>query len=432
MGAKNSTAKRRRVAIAYPLAVPHMTIFFRGFLDYAQQNGDWLVTTSPPSLIGAGEVPLTLHHLRGWSGDGVYAALLNRADIRMARELGIPVLNGASTLRETGIPRVRPDHYAMGRLAAEHLLDRGLRRLAYYGLKGFWFSELRARGFVDCAEQAGATCDVLQAPRVSGPWTSLEKRTNLLSEWLKQLRPPVGLLAVQDYRARAVIEECERLGLHIPHDVAVVGMEDDPTLCEFSAPTLSSVARDSWLLGYESAKALDRLMNDLPTPMDQTTPPLGVVARQSSDTIAVEDPDLTDAMHFIHDHLNESFGIDQVVQATLVSRRQLEMHFRRALGCTPLDYVNRKRVELAQQLLATSGKIKLHKLAMACGFSSAQQMRLVFKRVTGMTPIEYRRKEKDGTKRVPSIDSGSRSMKRPTAETGVVCRPSEWVVRPVN
>ena len=403
MGAKKSTRKRRRVVIAYPLAVPHMTVFFRGFLDYAEQNGDWLVTTSPPSLIGAGELPLALNHLRGWSGDGVYAAILNHADIRMARELGMPVVNGASTLRETGIPRVRPDHYAMGRLAAEHLLERGLRRLAYYGLKGFWFSELRCRGFVDCAEEAGVTCDVLQAPRISGPWTSLQKRTDLLSEWLKQLRPPVGLLAVQDYRARAVIEECDCLGLHIPHDVAVVGMEDDPTLCEFSAPTLSSVARDAWLLGYESAKTLDRLMNDLPTSMDQTIPPLGVIARQSSDTIAVEDPDLTDAVHFIHDHLNEPFGIDQVVQATLVSRRQLEIYFRRALGCTPLDYVNRKRVERAQQLLAASGRIKLHKLAMACGFSSAARMRLVFKRMTGMTPMEYRRKEKDRTNRMPTV-----------------------------
>ncbi len=426
MGPKNSTRKRRRVAIAYPLAVPHMTIFYRGFLDYAQQNGDWLVTTSPPSLIGAGEVPLTLHHLRGWSGDGVLAAILNKADIRMARELGMPVVNAASTLRETGVPRVRPDHRAMGRLAAEHLLERGLRRLAYYGLKGFWFSELRCRGFVECAQQAGATCDVLQVPRVSGPWTSLQKRVDLLSEWLKQLRPPVGLLAVQDYRARAVIEECDRLGLHIPHDVAIVGMEDDPTLCEFSAPTLSSVARDAWLLGYESAKTLDRLMNGLATSMDQTIPPRGVVARQSSDTIAVEDPDLTDALHFIHDHLNEPFGIDQIVQATSVSRRQLEVHFCRVLGCTPLDYVNRRRIARAQQLLAASGRVKLHKLAMACGFSSAQRMRLVFKRVTGMTPIEYRRKEKGRTSSMPSVDDGSQSMKRPTAGTGVVCCASEF------
>jgi hypothetical protein len=99
------------------------------------------------------------------------------------------------------------------------------RRLDHYGLRGFWFSEERRRGFVERAEEAGATCDVLQVPRASGPWASWQKPTGLLVRWLKQLRPPAGLLAVQDYRARAAMEECERLGLRTPHDVAVIGME---------------------------------------------------------------------------------------------------------------------------------------------------------------------------------------------------------------
>ena len=397
MTSDGSTRARRHVAIAYPLAVPHMTIFLRGVMDYAQRHGGWSLTTSPPSLIGAGEETLTLNGLRGWPGHGVMAAILNHADIRSARRLGIPVLNMASTLRDTGIPRLRPDHYAMGHLAAEHLLERGLRRLAYYGVQGCWFSVLRGRGFIECGEQAGATCDALEVPRSSGPWANWLKRTGLLVRWLKQLRPPVGLLGVQDYRARAVIEECDRLGLRIPHDVAVIGMEDDPTLCEFCRPTLSSVLRDSWRMGVESAEMLDRLMDGLPTPIDVAIPPVGVVARQSTDTIAVEDPHLAAALHFIHDHLSEPFGIDRVVRATSISRRQLETRFRRVLGCTPYDYLSRKRIERAKQLLSAPGKIKLHNLVTACGFSSAERMRLIFKRLTGMTPLEYRQAEKKGT-----------------------------------
>ncbi len=397
MTSRDASRARRHVAIAYPLAVPHMTIFLRGVMDYAQRHGGWSLTTSPPSLIGAGETPLTLDDLRGWPGDGVFAAILNQADIRLARQLRIPVLNGASTLRETGFPRVRPDHYAMGRLAAEHLLERGLRRLAYFGLDGFWFSEERCRGFVECAEQAGATCDVLQIPRSSGRWASWRKRTALLVRWLKQLRAPVGLLAVQDYRARVVMEECDRLGLHIPHDVAVIGMEDDPTLCEFCQPTLSSVSRDPWRLGFETATVLDRLMNGLPTPDDVAVAPSGLVARQSTDTIAVEDPHLAAALHFIHDHPSEQFGIDRLVKATAISRRQLEERFRRAFNCSPYDYLSRKRIERVKQLLSAPGKIKFHKLAMTCGFSSVRRMRLVFKRQTGMTPLEYRETERAKT-----------------------------------
>ena len=396
-----SAKARRHVALIYPLAVPWMTTFVRGIMDYAQQHGGWSLTTSPPSLIGAGEEPLRLEDLQGWPGHGALAAILNKADIRLARRLDMPVLNMASTLHETGIPRVRPDHYAMGYMAGEHLLERGLRRLAYFGLQGFWFSEERCRGFAECAKQAGATIDVLELPRKSGTWANLQKRTDLLTNWLKQLRPPVGLLAVQDYRARAVIEECEKLGLHIPHDVAVIGMEDDPTICEFCRPTLSSVSRDSWQLGVQTAEILDRMMDGLPVPMDVVVPPDSVAARQSTDTISVEDPHLADALHFIHDHISESFGIDRVVRATSISRRQLEARFRRVLGCTPNDYLSHKRVERVKQFISAPGKAKFHKLAMACGFSNVEQMRMVFKRVTGMTPLEYRQAE---SRLHPSVD----------------------------
>jgi LacI family transcriptional regulator len=205
----------------------------------------------------------------------------------------------------------------------------------------------------------------------------------------------VGLLAVQDYRARAVMEECDRLGLRIPHDVAVIGMENDPTLCEFCRPTLSSVSRNPWQIGYESAAVLDRLMDGLPAPDEVVVPPEGVVARQSTDTIAVDDPHLAAAVHFIHDHLGELFGVERVVEASSISRRQLEARFRRVLDVTPHDYLCQKRIDRAKQLLSVPGRIKLHNVVKACGFPSVERMRLIFKRFTGMTPIEYRHTMRD-------------------------------------
>jgi LacI family transcriptional regulator len=286
------------------------------------------------------------------------------------------------------------DHYGMGRLAAEHLLDRGLRRLAYFGIKGLWYSQQRHLGFADRAEKAGVPCEVFEVPWNAHDHRTWQNRMVPLIRWLRKLRPPVGLLAVQDYRARAVVDECQRLGLDVPHDVAVMGIDNDSTVCEFCRPTLTSVSRNPWQLGQAAAALLDRLMEGQTPPSDEIlVPPEGVVARQSTDTVAVENVHVAAAAHFIHDHLHECFGVESVVRATAISRRQLEVHFRRVLGCTLYDYICRQRCQRAKQLLTAKDRVKFRLLAKACGFSSIEHMRLVFTRLTGITPQQYRRTE---------------------------------------
>lgn len=384
-------ARKRHVAIAYPVAVPWMALFVRGVVEYAQRHGGWDLTTSPPTITGSDDYALDVDRLRGWPGDGVIAAVGSRAEARQAQALGIPVVNLAATLEHVGLPRVMVDHYAMGRMAAEHLLDRGLRRLAYCGSERRWYSQLRCQGFVRRGQQAGVPCEVFQARPPTRGRQTWQQRVAPLADWLQSLQPPVGLLAVHDYRARVVVDECRRLGRRIPHDVAVVGLDNDPTVCEFCQPTLTSVSRNAWRVGYEAAALLDRLMaGQSPPPYDALIPPDGVVARQSTDTVAVDDPCVADAIHFIHDHLGQPFGVAQVVEASRVSRRELETRFRRLLEATPYDYICRARIERAKQLLQSRQRTKLHRVASACGFSSVERMRLVFLRMTGQTPVEYR------------------------------------------
>jgi len=379
------------VAIAYPVAVPWMALFVRGVADYADRHGGWNFTTSPPTLVGSDELALGIESLQGWPGDGVIASIGSHREAQLARRLGLPVVNLAATLQNVGLPRVMVDHYAMGRLAAEHLLDRGLRRLAYCGLEGRWYSQLRCEGFTRRAEQAGVPCDVFQAPPPAGRRQNWQDRMAPLVGWLEALRRPVGLLAVHDYRARIIVDECRRRGLRIPHDIAVMGLDNDPTICEFCRPTLTSVARNAWRVGYEAAALLDRLMSGRSAPpYDILIPPDGVVTRQSTDTVAVEDPHVADAVHFIHDHAQEPFGVAQVVAACRISRRELENRFKHLLGRTPYDYICQVRVDRAKRLLEGPQRTKLQHVAAACGFASVERLRLVFLRVTGQSPQEYR------------------------------------------
>ena len=221
---------------------------------------------------------------------------------------------------------------------------------------------------------------------------SWPQRRHAAAAWLKTLKPPVAILAVHDYRARVLMDECQRLQLNVPHDVAVLGMDNDLTACEFCQPTLSSVSCAAWKIGYEAARMLHRLMDGRSVrELDVSVPPEGVVARRSTDTVAVEDPHVRAAVHFMRDHLHEPFGLERVLEHLDVSRRLLHERFQRLLGRPPYDYLCRLRIERATQLLSLPNRPKMRKIASECGFSSAARMRLVFQRIIGMSPLEYYR-----------------------------------------
>lgn len=129
----------RRVAIIYPASVPWFASCVDGIRRYASEHGGWSLFLSPPTLRGAEESEFTLHTMRDWKGDAIIAASNDKAELAAARKWGIPIVNLAAGLSKfPGIPRVMVDHFQAGGLAAEHLLKRGLRHLAYFGWKDVW------------------------------------------------------------------------------------------------------------------------------------------------------------------------------------------------------------------------------------------------------------------------------------------------------
>lgn len=385
-------SNKRQVALLYPAAVPWMAQFTAGVTDYATRHGGWALFTSPPTLSGADELALNVYTLSDWHGHGAITALSRPAEARAAAALPIPVVNFGGALRRSSVPRVMTDHRAVGRLAAEHLLERGFRRLAYYGTRGVGYSALRAEGFQRIARKAGVPCAVLQAPPVRDPRATWRQRVGPLEQWLRGLEFPVGLMAMHDYRARVVMDECRLLGLDVPKEVAVIGVDNDPSICEFSQPTLTSIARNARRNGYEAAALLDALMcGRAPEAAEVLIAPEGVVARQSTDWILIDQPHVAAAVHYMREHLDEPFGIERVAEHVAVSRRRLEQRFRRTLGCSPHAYLCRLRVERAKELLRRPQAVKLQQVANASGFSSVARLCVVFGRLTGQTPMAFRR-----------------------------------------
>lgn len=386
-----SSRKRREIALIFAINdSPHAELV-RGIMDYEPRGGPWTIDVAPD----AGSVSATL--MRGWPGDGVITLLDSLAEIEAAQGLDVPVVNLSGVFANPGFPRVAADYEAIGRLAAKHLLDCGLRRFGYYGLENRWFSELRRKGFTEAILAAGGECVVLEVPPSAGvtlPWNHWREP---LEAWLKSLRPPVGVLAVHDFRARVVIDACRELGLRVPNDVAVMGVDNDHVPCELSPVPITSVERDNWRAGYEAAALLDRLMSgESPSEANIFIPPIGVVARRSTDVLILDDPYVTAIVQYVRDHIDEPFGVERLPSVVPVSRRWLEVRFKQCLDCTPLEYIRRARVDRAKELLRSITPYSMGQVAAAAGFTDAAHLRKVFHRVTGMTPSRYRRRHAAG------------------------------------
>ncbi|MBN2217253.1 MAG: substrate-binding domain-containing protein [Pirellulales bacterium] len=389
-----SRQAQKNVALAFPAAVPYLALFMRGIINYAKQHGPWIFTMSPVVDVPFPEtLSMPLGTLRDWPGDGIIAAVSTQEEAEQARQLKVPVINLAGALRDSGLPRVMVDHHAIGRLAAEHLLECGLRRFLYVGIEGLWYSEQRRDGFAERIAEAGEQIQICETPRRIHPAASWQARLDEIDVCLEGISPPVGILAVHDYRARLLIDECLRLGLHVPDDVAILGVDNDDVICEFCQPTLSSVSRSAQWVGYQSAALLDRLMSgETPPKHDVLIPPDGVVKRQSTDVIAVHDAHVLKVVRFIHDHVDEPFGVEKLLQLVSISRRQLETLFKKHLGRTPYEYLCQMRVRRAKDLLWDPEGFSIAEVAQLCGFPDSYRFRLVFTRLTGETPTAYRRR----------------------------------------
>lgn len=357
-----------------------------GVLSYAKMQGNWAFVRAPEQLSPSFE------WLKDWQGDGALVMITSKRDASVARSLDIPVVNLTAYLEDTGIPTVMVDHQEIGRLAAVHLLEQRFRRFGYYGVRDIFYSEQRRSGFAETVRQAGGQCKILEVLPVEASPGNWRRHQRELDSWLKSLTPPVGIMASTDLRAGIVADACSRLGLAIPDDVALVGVDNDPVACELCQPPLSSVARNDHEVGRRAAALLDHLMSGRPPPEKPILiAPDGVVCRRSTETMAVDDPHVAATVRYIREHLHEKFGVERIIANSGLSRRWLEYRFQASLGCTPYAMINQLRVEHARQLLASPEKQTLSQIADACGFSELRRFRLAFRRVTGKTPAQFRK-----------------------------------------
>ena len=250
------------VAVILDAARPYDRLIIGGVAQFVREHGQWRLYVE--------EDPLQkLPDLAHWHGHGIIANFDDRHVARAIRGLDIPIVGvgGGYGWHDpaSGVPYIYTDNAAIGRLGAEHLLACGFEHLAYYGYPrtatSGW-SEERAEAFATACRDAGRSCAVFTGRHgTARRWEELQRD---LTAWVGRLPRPVGLMACNDVRARHVLEACRSLGLRVPHDVAVLGVDNDEMICELTDPPLSSIDQAARRIGYEAAAALDRLMAQAP------------------------------------------------------------------------------------------------------------------------------------------------------------------------
>lgn len=378
--------KTRRIALALELEYPepHHQDVFLGVLRYAQERPGWACEIDEHPFYNA----------RRRTTDQVYDGVIARATPNLQQRIqrrGIPLVNVHFQRARQGLAGVYANTGAMGRQAADHLIQRGFKRFGILYNPAFKISESITHSFRDRLDQDHLTYDVCpyqwgedHDPRY---WVGLE---SLINNWLDTLQPPVALYVEASRMARMICQRARAMGLHVPQDVAVLCQNDVRTILEVP-PQISALRGNYEQVGYEAAALLDRLMSGEPVP---DTPvliaPPGIAARESTDHFAVEDELVAQALRYISANLSRKLLVEDIAYELAVSPRKLMMRFKDALNRGVSEEIRRLRLSAVRVQLAEPD-LSIEQIAQKTGFAGATTLSHIFKRETGVTPAAYRR-----------------------------------------
>jgi LacI family transcriptional regulator len=332
-----------------------------------------------------------------WKWDGIIARVSTPAMAEVIRRTGVPVVDLSGNLPEFRFPRIRSDEEAVGRLAAEHLLERGFKNFAFCGFNGTDWSDLRRANFERRVSEAGFGCKAFEYAVPTQSFSASdyeehgERHERDLMAWLQTLPKPCGLMACNDARGRQVLNCCREVGVAVPDEVAVIGVDKDEIFCELSDMPLSSVILNTQQIGFEAAALLARLMAGESTDTSSIlVQPLGVMARQSTDVLAMDDRHIAKALKLIRERACDGLDVESLLKVVPLSRSVLERRFSQILGISPKAEILRVRLDRVCSLLAESD-LSLAEVAHKAGFEHPEYMSRLFKKKMGVTPGEFRK-----------------------------------------
>lgn len=366
----------------------------RGIVRYAKQKEDW-------ELSGYGWMFGGIDNLQSWHGDGIITRAEFLDETEQLTELGIPVVDVAGAYVNSGFHQVVNDDYRTGQKAAFYLKNCGFSNLAFCGVENVAWSARRYEGFT-AKNTIKETIPRFERPLV---WwenlTAFEGRSSSgsLNDWLSSLPRPCAIFACNDTAGVKVAGTCRKLGILVPEEIAVLGVDNEDILCELSNPSLSSIQLDCEEIGYRAAELLDTLLlraeTDRQWMSEIKIPPGELIERKTTKVFVCENETVRDAVNYIRQHFNAGIRVEEVAKQVNTSRRNLEIKFRKYLKRTVNSVLLESKMSfIKQQLVSTDKTMEL--IAEESGYATLQRFHASFKQAEGITPGQYRKQNRRG------------------------------------
>lgn len=365
-----------------------------GIARYAHAVGQaWSLCRLPLSIRDKFGIEAVIDLAKKMRADAVIGQFYNTDNVELFARNGIITIAQDFKARFTTIPNITGPHFLAGKMGAEYFAKKGFRHFAFYGTRDVVWSDERMQGFRETVRAANPsfTFSALCKNTQNALW---DYDTNQLVTWLQSLPKPVAIMACDDNHAYHITEACQQGegggSLRIPDDIAVLGVDNDETICRLSSPNLSSLNQNIEQGGYDVAQLIDRILRDPATPReDVMVQPTHIVTRQSTDIYANNDQHIAEVLKYIHENISQKITVDELVELVPLSRRLLETRFKRSMGTSIYDYILQTRIEKVAQLLCEG--MSVSEAAIELGFSDIKNLSRMFRQQRGMTPSEYRR-----------------------------------------
>jgi LacI family transcriptional regulator len=359
--------------------------FYHGVASYARENNWHLVT----DMLYVASVPY------GWEGDGIISHVGYWNELAdFIQSSPAPRVELTKLRHDLKVPHIQGDNRKIGEIAAQHFIERGYRNYAWAPFSNDIINQQRHQGLVNVIKSHGFDCETLPPQyhfSKKPSKTDWAKHRRLLKESILKLPRPLAIFCYNDCVAANVLNACQEANLNVPEEVALVGTDNDVLLCEAVTVPLTSVIHDLEGIGYEGARLLDKLMDGgSPEAKVTVVPPKGIMVRQSSDMVAVDNPQVAHALRYIWDnYMDNGLTVGRIIANSKLTRRPMEIAFRRELRKTINDEIIEVRLNKVTDLLKHTN-MKVIEISEATGFTRPNHLFRTFRKHFGISPKTYR------------------------------------------